>query len=154
MNHLKILGIKFIASSVIVLSLFGIFNNYNWGNLILISAFITVVSYLLVDMMLLRRFGNVISSIVDFGLAFASYWVLGSTLIGGESGPMLLISLTAAFFTMFVEGFIHIYIVSQFDEFKEVETYQPVNRLQTEFGEEMHAEADKATRKPFNRDDH
>lgn len=145
MDHVKILGIKFIAISITVLSLFGIFNEAGFGNLILISLLTTIISYLLGDMLILRKFGNMAASVADFGLAFASYWVLGSLLIAG-SGPIIVTSLIAAFFTACVEPFIHGYILNQFSDFRKKEEHPSMNQLQTEFAEEMDVEEHRLKR--------
>src|SRR5690625_4049603 len=145
MEHVKILGIKFIAISITVLSFFGIFNQTNLGDLILISVLTTIFSYLLGDMVILRKFGNAIASIADFGLSFVSYWVLASLFIEG-SGPILVTSLIAAFFTACVEPFIHGYILNQFTDFRKREEHRPMNQLQTEFAEEMDIEKHKVKR--------
>jgi len=139
MEHVKILGIKFIAISITVLSFFGIFNQTNLGDLILISVLTTIFSYLLGDMVILRKFGNAVASIADFGLSFVSYWVLASLFIEG-SGPILGTSLIAAFFTACVEPFIHGYILNQFTDFRKKEEHPSMNQLQTEFAEEMDVE--------------
>ncbi|HLR66602.1 YndM family protein [Virgibacillus alimentarius] len=139
MDHVKILGIKFITISITVLSLFGIFNDVGLGNLALISLLTTIISYLIGDMFILRRFGNVAASIADFGLAFVSYWLLGSLFIVG-GGPLLLTALAAAFFTACAEAIIHIYILDVFTNFRgkeDSEDYGAMGKLQTEFAEEM-----------------
>lgn len=139
MDHLKILGMKFIAISISVLSIFGIFNYAGINNLIVISLLTTGISYLLGDMIILRMFGIVTASIADFGLAFLSYWMLGNLFIAGD-GQILLASLAAAFFTTCVEVFIHAYILDQYTD----DDYLPMDRLQTEFAEEMNVETSRA----------
>lgn len=135
MSHLKALGIKFIIITVIVMSLFSIFNFAVFDNLILISLITTVVTYLLGDMLLLRHLGNVIATISDFALSFFLYWMLGS-LFFGMTGTIALTSLAAAFFTTVTEPFIHEYIQNQvFSE--EKEKPKTFRQMQTEFADEM-----------------
>lgn len=136
MDHLKILGIKFIFITVTVLSLFGIFNHATIGNLVLIGLLTTVISYVLGDMIILRRFGNVIASISDFILAFFSYWVLAGFFIG-QSEAIMVTALAAAFFTACVEPFLHGYILNEFDNFKGEKDHEAFGQLQTEFSEEL-----------------
>src|SRR5699024_7629506 len=97
----------------------------------------TIISYLLGDMFILQKFGNVAASIADFGLAFVTYWILGSLFIEG-SGAILITSLAAAFLTACIEPFIHGYILDQFSDFRQKGDHRSMNQqLQTEFAEEM-----------------
>src|SRR5699024_12805392 len=82
MKHLKILGIKFIVITVTVLSLFGIFNHAYFGYLLLIGLMTTLISYVVGDMLILRKFGNVAASVSDLILALLSYWVLARFFVG------------------------------------------------------------------------
>jgi len=136
MKHLKILGIKFIVITVTVLSLFGIFNHAYFGNLLLIGLMTTLISYVVGDMLILRKFGNVAASVSDFILAFFSYWVLASFFIG-QSEAIMVTSLAAAFFTACVEPFLHGYILNEFDNFKGERDYEAFGQLQTEFSKEL-----------------
>src|SRR5699024_12103106 len=77
------LGIKFVAISVTVLSIYGIFNHVSLGSLIMISLLTTIVSFLIGDLVILRKFGNLVASIVDFFLAFGTLWVLSMMFISG-----------------------------------------------------------------------
>jgi len=135
MLHLKTLGIKFIVTSIVVLSFFSIFNYAVFDNMILISSLTTIITYLIGDMLILRRFGNVAASIADFGLAFLLYWSMSSFFFGA-SPAITLTSLAAAFFTTVAEPFIHEYIRGQkYSTDRELD-FETVNQLQTEFGEE------------------
>jgi len=140
-THLNALGIKFIAISITVLSLFSIFNNAVIPNLMLISLITTVATYLLGDMIILRLFGNVAASIADFGLAFFSYWILASFFMGGSQAIMVT-SLAAAFFTACVEPFIHEYIATRLYSKETRQPRQAMNQLQTEFAEETEFDED------------
>jgi len=135
MLHLKTLAIKFIVASIVVLSFFTIFNDAVFNNLVLISFLTTIITYLIGDLVILRRFGNVAASIADFGLAFLLYWSMSSFFLGA-SAAITLTSLAAAFFTTVPEPFIHEYIRSQkYSTDKDLD-FETVSQLQTEFGEE------------------
>ncbi|MFD2759937.1 YndM family protein [Lentibacillus juripiscarius] len=141
MVHLKTLGIKAIAIGITVFSLFGIFYNANMMNLFWISVLVTGVSYLIGDLFVLRRFGNVVASVADFPLAFLSLWVLGSMFI--DIGiPIVTTSLIAAFFITCCEPFIHTYITEQMEEksWDEGERSPVTGQLQTEFAEEFESD--------------
>src|SRR5699024_3053983 len=83
MGYAKVLGIKFVAISVTVLSIYGIFNHVSLGSLIMISLLTTIVSFLIGDLVILRKFGNLVASIVDFFLAFGTLCVLSLVFISG-----------------------------------------------------------------------
>lgn len=136
MVHLKTLSIKFIVISIVVLSLFSIFNVASLGNLLLISVFTTIATYLLGDMVILKRFGNIVAAVADFGLAFLFYWSLSSFFIGG-SEAIIITSLAAAFFTACVEPFIHEYISIHLFPNRVHQSQETINQLQTEWAEEM-----------------
>src|SRR5699024_11540620 len=106
MKHLKILGIKFVVIAVTVLSIFGVFNDIGLGNLLWISLFTTIITYLIGDLFVFRQLGNVIATLADFGLVFGVLWVLGSLFIG-TGFPILTRALTAAFFIAAVGPFYH-----------------------------------------------
>lgn len=136
MSHLKALGIKFIVITVIVMSLFSIFNFAVFDNLLLISALTTIVTYLLGDMLILKNLGNVTAVFSDFALSFLLYWMLGS-LFFGMSGAIVLTALTAAFFTAVTEPFIHEYIQNQIFSKDKEEKPKTFRQMQTEFADEM-----------------
>ncbi|WP_165769183.1 YndM family protein [Virgibacillus profundi] len=138
MAHLKVLGIKFIVIAILVFSLFGIIYNATLLNLFWISLLVTGISYLIGDLFILRRFGNVTATIADFGLAFLSIWLLGNLFLA-EGMPVILLSLTAAFFMTCGEPLIHIYIQNQFSDDHQ-RGFGTKKQLQTEFAEETDAQ--------------
>ncbi|WP_164669313.1 YndM family protein [Virgibacillus doumboii] len=134
MNHLKIIGIKFIVIAIAVFSIFGILNNASLSNLFWISLLVTGIAYIIGDLFILRKTGNVIASLADFGLAFLSLWVLGSLFLV-EGMPVVTLSLLSAFFIACSELLIHAYILNHLDfDHKDTRT---MNQLQTEFSEEI-----------------
>lgn|SRR5699024_6406285 len=141
MVYLKTLGIKALAIGITVFSLFGIFYNADVMNLFWISLLTTGLAFLIGDLFVLRRFGNVTASIADFPLAFLSIWLLGSLFIEA-SIPIATTSLMAAFFITCCEPFIHTYMIENLEEdaFEERETTPGAGELQTEFAEEFDSE--------------
>ncbi|TFJ92673.1 YndM family protein [Lentibacillus salicampi] len=141
MVYLKTLGIKAIAIGITVFSLFGIFYNADVMNLFWISLLTTGLSFLLGDLFVLRRFGNITASIADFPLAFLSIWLLGSLFIEA-SIPIATTSLMAAFFLTCCEPFIHTYMTENLEEerFEESEASPRTGQLQTEFAKEFESE--------------
>ncbi|MEN1969448.1 YndM family protein [Lentibacillus sp. N15] len=135
MGHLKVLGIKFVAISIITFSTFGIFFNATLTRLFWISLLVTGVSYLIGDLFVLRKFGNIVASIADFALAFVSFWVLGGLLLETGMG-MTSIALMAAFLMSLVEPLLHAYIQEQFFDVEHHIQSPATNQLQAEFAEE------------------
>lgn len=138
MDHLKALGIKFIVISIIVYSLFGILFNASLINLLWISMLVTGISYLIGDLFVLRKYGNIVASFADFPLAFLSLWILGNLFI--ERGmPIVTLSLMGAFFITLSEPLIHAYMQNKLTD--NVQKDSPtINQLQTEFAEETDSE--------------
>lgn len=138
MTHLKVLGIKFIVISIITYSTFGIFFNASLANLFWVSVLVTGVSYLIGDLFVLRKYGNIAASIADFPLAFLSFWVLGNVLL--ETGmPITGITLLAAFLMSLCEPLIHAYMEEQVTEDARHDSPH-ADQLQTEFSEEIDPE--------------
>ncbi|ASN05969.1 YndM family protein [Virgibacillus necropolis] len=137
MKHMKALGIKFIFTAIVVYSIFGIFYNASLGRLFWISVLVTGVAYIIGDLFVLPRFGYIIASIADLGLAFLSLWILG-TLIIDITMPIVIASLFAAVFMALCESLFHVYMREQvFHTVPEGEkTPYSSDRLQTEFAEE------------------
>lgn len=142
MGYAKVLGIKFVAISVTVLSIYGIFNHVSLGSLIMISLLTTIVSFLIGDLVILRKFGNLVASIVDFFLAFGTLWVLSMMFISGAlplgtgNVPILTTTFLAAFFIACVEPFVHEYMLHNFAEYKDVLDKREPLDVTTEFAEE------------------
>lgn len=135
MDYLKVLGIKFVAISITVLSIYGIFQFATLTNLIVISLLTTVVSFLIGDLLILRKTGNLVASIADFVLAFATLWVL-STMFVSAGVPIAATSLLSAFFIACVEPFVHEYMLYNIPAYRHVlKKREPVD-VQTEFAEE------------------
>src|SRR5699024_12561517 len=112
MGYAKVLGIKFVAISVTVLSIYGIFNHVSLGSLIIISLLTTMVYFVIGDLVILRKFGNLVASIVDFFLAFGTLWLVSMMFIsralplGIGDVPILATSLLGAFFMASVEPYV------------------------------------------------
>ncbi|MDY0395178.1 DUF2512 family protein [Virgibacillus halophilus] len=101
MDHLKYLGIKFIVVSLGTLSIFSMFDHVPVTNLVVMAALATAISYVVGDLLVLRRFGNLIATISDFFLMAATLWLL-STLFVGVGQQILLPSLFAAYLILFL----------------------------------------------------
>lgn len=142
MGYAKVLGIKFVAISITVLSIYGIFNHVTLSTLMMISLLTTIISFLIGDLVILRKFGNLVASIADFFLAFGTLWVLSTLIVGGGmpmvggAVPILTTSLLSAFFIACVEPFVHEYMLNNFSEYHHILDKREPLDVQTEFAEE------------------
>ncbi|MFS0674026.1 YndM family protein [Ornithinibacillus sp. 179-J 7C1 HS] len=132
--NVKALGIKFIINLIVVYSIFGIFYNASLVNLFIISVLTTVIAYVVGDLFILRRFGNIVASIADFFLAFVTLAVLGGLIIQTDM-PIVLASLFAAFFLVLTEPLLHAYMQEKGPDEKK-DRHLASGNLQTEFAEE------------------
>ncbi|WP_404452376.1 YndM family protein [Virgibacillus necropolis] len=133
MEHVKALGIKFIFTAIVVYSIFGIFYNASLGRLFWISLLVTGVSYVIGDLYILPRSGNILASIADLGLAFLSLWVLANIIIE-MSIPTVMASIMASVVIAFCESLFHAYMQEKVINTREETRH--FNQLQTEFAEE------------------
>lgn len=138
MNHFKAIGIKFIVVAIVIFSLFSIFTNASLSNLLWMAIILTGVSYYIGDIVLLRRFGNLTTTFMDFGLVFLMTWVVANLLLS-PSPAMTLVSFYCAFILTFTEALFHGYM--QEKVFSTEEELPSANQLQMEFAEEIHTES-------------
>lgn len=104
MKHLKALGMKYVFVSVAMLMILGIFN-YRISVILILSAAVTGITYLVGDLYILPKFGTITATLADLGLAFVIIWLFNFLFIGIQTqiipaslGSALLISLGEMFF--------------------------------------------------------
>ncbi|WP_430786343.1 YndM family protein [Virgibacillus flavescens] len=141
MKHLKALGIKFIFTAIVVYSIFGIFYDASLWRLLWMSILATGILYIIGDLFILPKFGNLIASIADFGLAFLSFWILGNLLID-LSISVTTAALFASVFMAVTEALFHMYMTEQVFESapKGEATPYSAEGLRTEFADETNKE--------------
>ncbi|MDZ5608538.1 YndM family protein [Bacillus pseudomycoides] len=76
MKHIVALLIKYIAISAVLLMILGIFQDISLPRILLISLTITGSAYLIGDLFVLSKYGNMVATITDLGLSFLGIWVL------------------------------------------------------------------------------
>ena len=134
MNHIKALGIKWIIVAIVTFSLFGIFHYVSLGQLLLMSVIIALTSYVLGDLLILPRIGNVFATLADFAILFVLFAVLGNGWMP-TTFPIILASLAGAFFISITEPLYHTYLIEHI--FPRERTSFPLRQLQTEASEEL-----------------
>lgn len=113
MKYIVPLLIKFIMIlfvSGIILWMFGM----SFMNIFLLSLLVTVITFV-VDMVILPRYGNVVATIVDFGIVFLII-LLGSAFLFGKEGGVGWAALTPAIVIALGEAFFHKFLRKNFFE--------------------------------------
>lgn len=109
MKHIVSLLIKYTAISAVLLMILGIFQDVSIPRILLISLLITGTAYLIGDLFVLPKYGNMIATIADFGLSFLGIWVLTYFLTDLTRNIGFSI-FWSAFLISVVEIFFHIYM--------------------------------------------
>ncbi|KUH41992.1 hypothetical protein M2E15_2084 [Bacillus mycoides] len=111
MKHIVALLIKYTAISAVLLMILGIFQGISIPRILFISLIITGASYLIGDLFILPKYGNMVATIADLGLSFVGIWALTYLLADIELARNIGAS---AFFAALLIGvaeiFFHIYM--------------------------------------------
>jgi hypothetical protein len=138
MKHIKPLAIKFISSLVLLSVILGLFFDMSFGNIFLITLVLSVVSYVIGDLFILRRTNNIIATLADLGLAFLVIRFMGDALANGDNGDMFTMSLIAAIGVALFEYAFHKYVANRvLNENQSRENQKTTLRYQTEASEEL-----------------
>jgi len=135
MKHMKNLAIKFISILAVLFIILGIFYDMSFGNVLWISVVLTLASYLIGDLLILRRTNNTMATISDFAIAFLVIWLMGENLTYGDS--LIMPALIAAAGIALVETFFHKYVARQIQEADEQQNGSRNLRYQTEASSEL-----------------
>ena len=135
MKHMKNLAIKFISILAVLFIILGIFYDMSFGNVLSISVVLTLASYLIGDLLILRRTNNTMATISDFALAFLVIWLMGENLTYGDS--LIMPALIAAAGIALFETFFHKYVARQIDEASNHQNRSTNLRYQTEASSEL-----------------
>lgn len=147
MKYITSLLIKFvIMTAVLWLILGGVFG-VSFGDMLITSILLTGVSFIIGDLYVLPRIGNVGAAMVDFVLALAGVWVLGSFLFE-EPISLGTASLVAAFGVSIGELLVHWYMKTKVTPARERVNPGFYERdLQTEFSSEIVPDTKQGERK-------
>lgn len=135
MKHMKNLAIKFISILAVLFIILGIFYDMSFGNVLSISVVLTLASYLIGDLLILRKTNNTMATISDFAIAFLVIWLMGENLTYGDS--LIMPALIAAAGIALVETFFHKYVARQIQEADEQQNSSRNLRYQTEASSEL-----------------
>lgn len=137
-RHLLALGIKFILVSVVILSLYGIFYQLTFSQLLLMSVLITGISYGVGDLLIYPRLGNLWATIIDSFMYFSAAWLLSFSLVGVQM-PITLVALATTYFLTIAEPLFHTYMKERVYgiEDRSMVDEIPLGPLQMEVSEEI-----------------
>ncbi len=75
MNQIKALLIKFVMIAVILSFVLGLLTDLSFRNILYLSIAVTVIAYVLGDMLLLSVANNTVTTIVDVGIVFLNVYL-------------------------------------------------------------------------------
>ncbi len=111
MKHIVALLIKYTAVTAVLLVILGIFQGISIPRVLLISLFMTGAAYLIGDLFILPKYGNMIATMADFGLSFFGTWLLTSLFTNLDATRNIgFSSFLAALIIGGIEVFFHIYM--------------------------------------------
>jgi Na+/melibiose symporter-like transporter len=105
---MKVLVVKFITASVISLFILGVYTNLNTGQILLLSFAVTVITYLIGDLLILPLFNNTTAAVADAGMSWLILYL--ASYIWPAGNVSLLSALTAAAIIGVGEIFLHGYM--------------------------------------------
>ncbi|HDR4910121.1 YndM family protein [Bacillus cereus] len=111
MKHIVALLIKYTVITAVLLIMLSIFQGISIPRVLLISLFLTGAAYLIGDLFILPKYGNMIATMADFGLSFFGTWLLTSLFTNLDATRNIgLSSFIAALIIGGTEVFFHIYM--------------------------------------------
>lgn len=152
LEYVKALIIKFIMSTAVIWLVLGLNYGVPFGHIIMLSLIITLVAFVLGDLMILPRFENWGATLADFLLVFAAV-SLYSTNFTNENFPLLNVAATIAILISIGEIFFHKYVDRHILYSDDTVGHRRDNytiedsRLNTEFSKEVDPLRDDAQKK-------
>ncbi|MER2458525.1 YndM family protein [Bacillus subtilis] len=114
MTHVKALAIKGIMTIIVLYLVLGLGFGFTFGDTLLMTIVLGVISYLLDDLYVLPKWNNMIATLADFGLAFLVIWLMGMPLsLGMTGGEVALAALFGAIVMAIGEYCFHFYMRSK-----------------------------------------
>lgn len=92
MNHVKALAMKFVMIAAVLLVILTLFFDVPFVNTLWISLVLTLVAYVMGDLMIFRKAGdrsdqnkrNAIATVSDIVVAFLVIWLMGEALVSND----------------------------------------------------------------------
>lgn len=136
MQHVWRLVVKFVACLVALGIILGMFYDFSFGDVLLITAVLGIVSYFLGDLLLLRGTTNLLATAADFALTFLVVWFMGQALTFEDDlfSASLISALAVAGFEYFFHKFLVVKDQKQTTNYRRI---QPRPQFRTEASEEL-----------------
>lgn len=109
MNHVKAIAIKTVVIVLISWIVLSLFFDVPHDQSIITGVIISIIIYVIGDLLVLRKIGNVVATIVDMGGAFLIAWLYLSAMVDGD---YLLGSLVVAVLVAVFEWFFHDWLLN------------------------------------------
>lgn len=142
MKHIIGIGVKFILITTVVLSIFAVLSTNFVEEMLFLSIVIVLLSYVLGDLFIVPKFGNLVGTVADFGLSLVILVGYGLMTMN-TSFVFLMASIFSAFLIAVGEAFFHYYVQQVItDERKDIYEEPKIihsqlnSKLQTEMAEE------------------
>ncbi|MFC4401747.1 YndM family protein [Gracilibacillus xinjiangensis] len=123
MEHVKALAIKALMTLVVLYLILGLGFEMSFGNVVLITLVLGVLSYLLGDLYILPKTSNMTATMADLGMAFLVIWLLGMALTDISAGTMAGAAILSAIVMAVGEYFFHKFMLKR--------DFTPGNRYRT-----------------------
>ncbi len=111
MNHVIAFLIKFISIYVLLAFIQAFLFNMPVFNVLIISLLLSVLLYVVGDLLILPRTNNVVATILDFVLAMTIIWISSGALTYGTNIDIFTMSLISSAGITFFESFFNKYFV-------------------------------------------
>lgn len=111
MEHGKALAIKGLMTILVLYLILGLGYGFSFGNVLLITVILGVLSYWLGDLTILPRTSNGTATMADLGMAFLVIWLLGMGLSNLSVGTLAGAAIISAAILALGEYFFHQYIL-------------------------------------------
>lgn len=135
MRHVVRIAVKFVACLIVLGIILGIFFDFSFGDVLLISAVLGVVSYFIGDLFILRATNNFFATATDFVLAFIVIWLMGRA-VTYENNLISAALISAAVVAMF-EYMFHTFLMKESTKQTTIQQTQTKPIYQTEAAEEI-----------------
>ncbi|WP_404451774.1 YndM family protein [Virgibacillus necropolis] len=146
MKYITALLIKFVLITAVLWFILGVQFEVSFANILITSLVLTGASFIIGDLYVLPKIGNIGASMVDLVLALAGVWAIGSILYA-EPIPLGTASLLSAVGIAIGELLVHWYMKKQFITGEATMPGYYDRELQTEFSDELEPDTKKNNKK-------
>ncbi|MGP4079521.1 DUF2512 family protein [Pseudalkalibacillus sp. R45] len=134
-RHIVAVLSKFLIIICIAYVTLTVFFGVPIGNILWMSVLITAVGYVIGDLYVLKRLGNFIATIVDFGLVFIVFWLFADPYIDTAANQFWGAALAALFIA--ISEFVYHIFIEVTNPLRPSKADVDVQKYATEVGEEF-----------------